>query len=517
MPEQKPFPFKMGADPEFNILIKDRHFKADALFRSLFNDKLKAKPMGYEVGKAGEVGWDGNSDIGELRPNPSNKPEEITANLKKLIKTIVDQNPLLELSTLSDMGTVGGHIHFELPPMSNSSDVNNYACRLHKKLSSFYIPLIMGEDLINLRTRTRTSYGKITDYRTGQHTNSTTYEFRVPSAEWLTTERITKATMAYFGTIYNEIQKHPKNFAKCNNFIFKNEKQGLALQSLAISHFDVILNSITHKIRKNIRTFEFYPQYEEEINFILSPEKVLKEKQTVNYNMTLGWNLIKLKQPSKRELFARVNPKTTFPNLDTMIQIIPIGYNPDINVIEFVNALRQKMALLNWRLNNNYYFFGLKQGIKDFIIRNKANEYLYGKEQLQTENDRTSIEGTFKRMSDKFYKLKTRESGKEEEIQKKYIMIGIPYDLRMASRTKPMLELVYDIEKNKINGSKVDNKGLPEFIEIDGKRSYGLISDIYNKETNELENTLSNESRLDQSISNRIQVEREIAQENDEN
>lgn len=518
MPEErKKFPFKIGADPEFNILIQDRHFKAESLFRSLFSSKLTAKEMGFSVPRAGAIGWDGNPDTGELRPLPADSPEALVGNIRELIKTIVNANKIFELSTLSDMGTVGGHIHLDLPPCQSQSEAQNLAMKIHKKLSSLYIPLILGEDLVNLRTRSRGSYGKITDWRIDQlNNNKWLYEFRVPSAEWLTTERTALATIAYVATVYNEIINHPKNFSKLSRLVFKNEKQGLALQELASSHYMMLNESVTGKIKRNIKSFEFYPQYREEIDFVLTPAKVLKEKQEAGFNMTKGWKMVNYKRPSKRQLFARVSDKQlkSLPNLDMMTQIVPIKFNPDINVADFVSVLKQKIAVLDWKLDHIYFFFGLKQGIEDFIIKNKDGEYLYGQEQIKTRADLSEMDKTFRRMDQKFPYLNTRAAGKLENENKQYILIGIPYQLRLALKPREMLERVYEIEKGKADAVKVDASKLPMTIQAkEGHTSMGPIAEIYmaQEEVN-LENSLTSPDREMRNTINRTDAENEVRQ-----
>lgn len=510
MPEtKKKFTFKIGADPEFNILIQDRHFKAETLFKSLFNNKLEEKTQGFMIEGAGEIGWDGNPDTAEIRPNPAHTPEEVVANIEKLIGYIVANGPMLELSTLCDMGIVGGHIHFELPSgMENKATI---LANLNKKLSSFYIPLIQGEDILNMKTRTRVNYGRLIDYRVGSHNNKYTFEFRTPSAEWMTTKKIALSMLAYFATIYNEILHHPKNFIKCNEFIFKNQKQSEALQDLAMSNYIIIMENIKNKIKKNIKTFESYERYKEEIDFILSTDKVQKEKKKVNYNIATGWNMVSYKQPNKRTLFAKTitTAKNRAINLETMIKLLPLNYNPDINVGELVNALKQKIIRLNWKLKHVYYFFGLKEGIKDFIIMNKNFDFLAGQSLIKTRRDYDKIIETFQRINGRFEYLKTRRNPDANKNNENYILIGIPYDVRLEIKNKSLLERIYEIEKNKLKAFKVDSINLPV---MDNTKDEGEIYKIYSKTVN-LDETLSNEGRIIDNLRNRDMAQQELSRE----
>ena len=495
MPTKKDFPFRIGADPEFNLLINDRHFCASSLLSNMFDRKLEKKDLGFEIPNAGEIGWDGNDDIAELRPLPEYTPEKLTDNLKKLINKIVKNNKLLELSTLCDMGTVGGHIHLELSEKNKSNTTLHE--NISRKLGSFYLPIILSEDKLNLKTRDKNNYGKLTDFRVDCRDDEYTFEFRTPSAEWLTTERITSATLAYIATVYNEIMHHPKNFSKCNALIFKNQNQANALRNLAISDFRIIMKNLTSKIKKYVRNFEFYQQYKNEIDFILSADKVSKEKQKVNYNIAIGWNMVKYKQPNKRQLFSRITTKNTI-NIDNITQLIPLYYNPDTNVAEFAQAMKTKIASLNWKTKKHYFLFGLKKGINDFIIANKNSmenlTFLYGQEQIKTRNDLYHIIETFKRMNSKFPYIKKRNQPKNETSNKEYVIIGIPYDLRMGLKIKPLIEHIYNIEKGRLEITKNSpiNIPLPEEITINGKKSFGEITEIYSEiKTENLESTIS--------------------------
>ena len=522
MPTPKKFPFKMGADPEFNLIIDNQHFCASALFNDMFTNKLPAGDMGYIVENAGEIGWDGNDDIAEIRPKPGDSPEEVTNNIKKLISTITEHNPLLELSTLSDMGTVGGHIHFELPNCQSRPNGASMES-LSRKLGSFYLPIIMSEDKLNLRTRGRSSYGKLTDYRAEQHNEAYTFEFRAPSAEWLTSEEITKATLAYLGTIYNEIIYHPRNFNKCGGILFKNQNQAQALKDLVISEYS-IMKTLTGKIKKYIQTFEFYPQYKKEIDFILSTDKVSKIKQKVDFNMALGWNLTKYKQPTKRQLFSRINAKTETTDLDKLTKLLKLDYNSDTNVAEFANALKTKIARFNWKMNNKYFLFGLKKGITDFIITNKNLEFIAGEKQIQTTNDLYCIQETFKRMSGKFpYNKNGRQDKLTTELNRQYILIGIPYEQRISQNTKPLLETIYNLEKNLPQAKHITER-LPQTINIErtlnGKKetipSEGIIAELYNTSSDK-ELPISDPRRMDQAQNDLQNAESELINEENNN
>ena len=69
MPTIKKFPFNMGADPEFNIVMQDKRIDANGLFKSIMSkDKktFKETEMGYKIKDFGSLGWDGNAATAEI-------------------------------------------------------------------------------------------------------------------------------------------------------------------------------------------------------------------------------------------------------------------------------------------------------------------------------------------------------------------------------------------------------------------------------------------------------------------
>ena len=80
----KVLPFKVGADPEFLLFHGTRALDASNIIRSFFeNSGLRSGYAGYKIPEIGEFGWDGASSTGELRPNASNDPKQVTQNLTR--------------------------------------------------------------------------------------------------------------------------------------------------------------------------------------------------------------------------------------------------------------------------------------------------------------------------------------------------------------------------------------------------------------------------------------------------
>ena len=114
---------------------------------------------------------------------------------------------------------------------------------------------------------------------------------------------------------------------------------------------------------------------------------------------------------------------------------------------------------MNWKLKNNYFLFGLKRGIKEPIARNKMAEYLFGSEQVKTKLDWQAVDDTFSRINSRF---RTAELRQTEGHNKKQIVLGLPYDMRIAQNTKKAIELIHSIEKGQFEAKPMDASSLED-------------------------------------------------------
>ena len=456
------FPFKLGSDPEFSFVIQGRRVRARDIMRLNLNRKkeFKADDQGFKVEGHGNVGWDGCDSTAELRPKAENDPKLIVEHIRGLITPVHERMPLFEMSTLSLQAPVGGHIHFQLDAETRRSQQK--VALIHKKIASFFLPIMMSENKINLRIRAKSSYGSLTDFHGDNHfvTNNGddefTYEFRTPSAEWLTTPKICEATFAYLGTVYNEIINNPNNFKKYADVVYKNEEQAKALHQLAISDYIGITESIFNRIKKAVRTFATYNDYKDQIEYILNPKKVMEDKKKANYDMTIGWNLkAPVKAPTVKQLlsdkaFAKAASGI---NLDEMAPLINITYNDDTNVSLFTKELSEKSIAFNWKLKQNYFIFGLRKGVDKAIVFDQDKNILKGLEMIETTSDKTALEDMVKRMINKYNSqsgAKTIDPYTGEIKNNSFIAVGLPYEERLAKNTKNFLHLIYQLEKGRL-------------------------------------------------------------------
>lgn len=521
---RKPFNFTMGADPEFNIIMQNKRINASQTITQLYKDLQEGNAnMGFKVGHFGEIGWDGANATGELRPSPANTADELTENIKQLFKKLYERMPLFELSTLSYFGSVGGHIHFSIPSHLNTRAKINGA---HKKLASFYLPIMFGENKINLQIRKRSSYGQITDHREERHGDGNTYEFRTPSAEWLTSEKITRATLAYLGTVYNEIVFHPRKMSKCSDLFYTTEKQGLALQDLALSDYKSLIDGIFKKTKKYIKDFEFYKEYEEEIEYILNPKQILKDKSDCQYEIIKGWKFDDTKKNLTKKTILnekKTKDNLTKMNIESLQGLSGVYYNPDINVEYFQKTLGEKIYAFNWKLKHNYFLFGLKKGIDSFIVLDIDKNIYHGKELITAEDDIDTVRGLCERMTQKYRNISSNsqytnadlmkivESFSKQSI-KKSILIGIPYQMRLDHKPKDFISLIYELEKklptpiaiNEINRKEIAQKGgtltstqnkESGIVFDDNSNSYSRMQDALMSEISELQSIRDIEER----------------------
>ena len=429
------FPFKMGADPEFNFTIQNKQtarLRADSLMKEFFSDK-SVSGMGYNV-PGGNCGWDGNAATAELRPKPENSPKALANNLGKMYKEIVKNSPrAIKMSLMSNLAPVGGHIHFELDDVSrNMSDAK--ARVVCKKLSTFYIPILLGESKSNALIRLQTSYGRFSDWR--REGSQPTYEYRTPSAEWQCSERIATATLAYMGCVWNEAVHHPKSFTKCAA-IYTNDRMGDAIQNLVARDYAPIKDALTNDLIKTIKTFEYYEMFKEEIDYIMNFRKVLKDKEDAEFCINNGWNLGTAISATKKTFNneAKINKELKDMDVDRWLALFNIPFNPDNNVGEFVDALKKRILAFDMTMKNNYFMFGMRKGVDKPIIMDSKG-WLAGGAQIKTKRDSSVIKDTFDRMMGK-----CRRTGENN------IIIGLPYKDRMERNVRPVMDLIYGLER----------------------------------------------------------------------
>lgn len=471
MPEKK-FKFKLGADPEFSFVYQGRRVCANELLENNLKRKkgFSLRNSGFEC-EGGQMGWDGCAATAELRPNASYSAKELTDNIKKIITNSHQHLSAFDMSVLSVHAPVGGHVHFQISREMHNNE--RLVEALHKKIASFYLPILISENKMNLRIRSQGGgYGTLTDFHGNnefptESGSEYTYEFRTPSAEWLVTEKICEATLAYLGVVYNEILYNPDNFKKYMYIVYRNKEQASALHKLAVTEYVGITETLFNEIKKAVKTFELYEEYKEQVDYILNPKKVMEDKKKAEYNIVIGWNLrkaLKIKDPTFRLLMSdkKFKELADKKNLDVMTQAVNIAYNDDINVEGMVEALKRHVAAFEWKLKNNYFIFGLKKGIETPIVFNQNKELICGKEEIKTKSDNQAMIELMDRIYQKFlccHKAKTINPITMELEKQKAIVIGLPYGMRMGNDYKSLIKIIYPLEKKAPTAINLEMEG----------------------------------------------------------
>lgn len=467
---KKEFSFKIGADPEFVLTMQGRKVDAKQTMELMLSKKegfkLVGSKSGFDVDPYGNIGWDGASSTAEIRPNPSSDPKQVVNNIAGMFKAFVKHIKICDMSTISEFSSVGGHIHLEVPKGEKWSAEKK--SKIHRQLASFYLPILIAENKTNLNLRIKQSYGSLKDsrleerFRYSDGTPGYTYEFRCPSAEWLTTPKLAAATLAYFGVIYHEILNHPKSFSQFTDIIYKSDKQGDALQTLAIMEFDLLTQSILNKAKKYVRKFEMYDEYKDEIEYIFNPKQVIKDKQKADFNIIRGWELVgKTSIPRKSDILSskkKVQSIAEQNDFDIMKRVMNIHYNDDTNVALFAENFKDRVAAFNWKLKNNYFIFGMRKGIPEIIAKDMKGKYLTGKNCLQTIMDKEQMDRLFEKMNQRFNNNDNLirgttidfTTGKAKDMRETIIMIGLPYEMRVQEDIKPFISFIWSLEKGEL-------------------------------------------------------------------
>jgi uncharacterized small protein (DUF1192 family) len=208
----------IGCDPEF--LFINKRTNDIQIAKALLEKKINS-PFGIRISKYGYIGYDGNSSLGELRPDPVtiNEGKRLINNIRNLIlsikkgRLINSKDTRVIASSFFNHLPAGFHIHFGLPDiyitgenlLQEKNEKYDFECNITDderililpslviKSLDYHIGMLIQEidDLHRERTW-KTQYGKAGDFRVHQYT----LEYRVPGGMFLKTPRLTKQLLA---------------------------------------------------------------------------------------------------------------------------------------------------------------------------------------------------------------------------------------------------------------------------------------------------------------------------------
>lgn len=458
-------PFMIGADPEFLLFYGSRGLDASTLIKNFFqNSTFEGVSAGYLIPNVGDFGWDGASSTGELRPVATKNIQTMVDNIGTMLKTMSEKMPYVDITTLSIGSSIGGHMHlddFIHKRRSTYSDnieeiIPKEEKRVIKVLSTYLIPVAASDHRVSALKRLKSErYGKLNDVRFDLKGDVITAEVRGLTAEWITSPKVAYATLAYVATVWEELKIRNSELAK-NPLVIRTDEHLNQIHKLMLSDYKVIEETICKSIKKEIKTFKLYAQFKEEIDFILNPTAVMKEKEKYGWNINQGWGLTKTtKQPTKANLLNKkklveIMKTQDIPNVENHFTV---NYNDDYNVAKFALAISERVAALNWKINNEYFLFGYKKGIEGYGASNTKGEFycMPTNEELDTTIEKHSrmrsrahdqVSGT-SRIDPK--------SGKIKQPYTNLTVIGIPYSDRAEDNINNLIELIWNIENNKTN------------------------------------------------------------------
>lgn len=468
-----PFPFAIGADPEFLLFHGAQALDATRVISAFMKNRrgVERRNAGYNISDVGEIGWDGASSTAEIRPKASKDPSVLVGRIGRLLATTHQRMPFLDYTTLSIGSPIGGHIHLDLPgPVSQNARLTN---RMQKLLASFLMPVIASEHRISSNARLNQNYGKADDMKwgavartpDGDERNQHLVEVRGLSAEWITSPKIALATICYMGVVWHEILARSDKLIK-EKPVLKTKGHINAIQTLMLSDYTTIEKAVIHSLAKLVRQFELYPAYKEHVDIILQPKMAMRLKEKAGWNIAEGWGFEGSdRQPTKRVLMSDKKVAEKLKNTQRSLAEagFELSYNDDYNVSFYAKAITDRVAALNWKLKHEYFLFGLKKGISGFAAMRVKEQTFYA---IPSDNPKQATELSCRKMGDRFTANSMEavridpKSGKTRRGTAQQIVVGIPFEPRTKNDIKEFLELIYAIE----NG-KMQPRAIAEFAE----------------------------------------------------
>jgi hypothetical protein len=439
-PDQS-FKYLMGADPEFTITFRGEKIAASTVEQILFNSTHNNIPEG-------QVGCDGCSSTGEIRPNASDNLKDMVKNVGACLKLIATNLPEgFDLTTISMYSPIGGHIHLNMPFGYANKD------KYTKILPVLCFPIFVGENNISNAMRIAGGYGSMVDHR-DQGTwdkdgkRYSRFEMRGLSAEWLISEKICRGVLAYVEMVNEELIENPKIYDMAKELMVKSSQDENLLSSIYLTKNKMFIPVIMEKISRMVKKFKRYKDFKEEVDFILDYKKVLIEKKRCEYSIIKGW---KFKQPKKikEEHLKKLNG------------LISVAYNSDINMDKFAESLGNEILLNNWN-KNQYMIFGVKEieqflpfiwekGRVKFIEVKGYETFIKNKENLVIATNKAVRMGERFNVNSEIERnyIWNKEKTKMTVKDKPRIIIGIPRNIREKNRFNSLNKLIKTIESNK--------------------------------------------------------------------
>ena len=326
----KSFPLTVGADPEF------------AVYHPTTHQFISANNILMDEDYREEIGLDGNSDTGELRPKPQSNPLALAKEIKRLVRMIVFNSEYVNLRknnlhASSEHLALGGHIHFghsllqrpRMPSRTSEqirrntsqslSEENSYFAKERdwtEKLTTINkcLDLTIGFPLMFLekenysKQRKNRGYGRLKDWRVQPHG----FEYRTPPS-FIAEEKLTQAilTIAYSTVFENLFYNWLPPFRMTNITGFETCYQ---------ENFSMILKPYLKLCYKNIKELTGYHLWKDHFQYLF--RNASREKEILTTEIKSGWGF-KIALPRQPK---PLNPKTF---LIKLLKYLPKDTMPD--------------------------------------------------------------------------------------------------------------------------------------------------------------------------------------------
>ncbi len=208
---------------------------------------------GYDVTACftAEIGCDGCSEVGELRPHYADTPQGHHDNIAKLIEQIdISEKYELRAGTYVDGFPLGGHIHLGIP-LNRRNTKDRIVDRIPAQDAAAYLskyagmPLRRIEHEKDLSVRGFDGYGKfgsVTDRSYG-------LEWRMP-ASWLISSEITMSALCLAHVVAHEYVIEPKK---------------IAVPSITAQQITLASTTFPARIINRLEQMKHYPKYRREL------------------------------------------------------------------------------------------------------------------------------------------------------------------------------------------------------------------------------------------------------------
>ena len=478
----------IGSDPEFVVMINGKIRSAITFFQSLAQHRGEFEGacdecgeegggncdscmtsgedgtgyMGVDVGEAGNIGWDGCSSTGEMRPRHGRSPFNHVENIATLLRFVHSKNKLVKFAAVNKGGgprenvvPTGGHIHFGLP--RNTLTCGNDFLRM---FSTLMLPIVFADGARDYAVRRISgqattddsnfrigSYGGLTDWRSEGRSGNVVYEFRSLTSSWTSTKELAYTTLATAGAVFEGLltlrDTDNEAYRKLEKSLSPYSKTLTSLQRLALLDEDnVLFTGFSRRIRKEMRKLPTYAKWQEEIEHALDMRWQRQQIKKGASDIIEGWDMRSNKRIPLYTLQKGI--RVSEAALEECRDAYMPSYSEEVHVDDFALEIAKAGKVLGWSLKKTIHLYGIRAGANAYILMNANREGAVikrGEGRITGDNLETAA-----RIASGVSDSPTRLVGEKRKI----LAIGIPYELREKIDTKGFLELVWRADNDLI-------------------------------------------------------------------